>query len=303
MAEMPGIDRPTQLTHKGDIWVGAFEAMASPCELLLALDDKFQADELLSIAASEAWRIEQKFSRYRDDGIIPRINNNGGKPITVDDETAKLLNFAYQCHELSDGLFDITSGILRKAWPFRPDSTLPSQQLIDSLLPFVGLEKAQWIAPHFTFPDGMQIDFGGIGKEYAVDRALGLLVAQVDAPVLINFGGDIACNRCPNEDSPWRIGIEKPEHQNQADRFLQVRTGALATSGTTQRYLMDKGKRYSHVLNPLTGWPIEDQPLSVTVAAPSCMQAGMLATFAMLQGKEAEEFLEQQEVNYWINRY
>jgi thiamine biosynthesis lipoprotein len=294
------IDRPTSLTHNGEVWVGKFDAMASPCEILLALDDELLAKELLKIAANEAWRIEQKFSRYRDDGIIPRINNSGGKPITVDDETARLLDFAYQCHDLSDGLFDITSGILRTAWPFKPDSVLPSQQLIDSLLPFVGLDKAQWLAPHFTFPDGMQIDFGGIGKEYAVDRALSLLVAEVDVPVLVNFGGDVVCNRSPSADAPWRIGVEKPGHQDQATRLLEVRAGALATSGTTQRYLIHKGTRYSHVLNPFTGWPIEDQPLSITVAAPSCMQAGMLATLAMLQGKDAEQFLAQQEVKYWI---
>lgn len=300
MAGMPGIDRPMQLTRNGDVWVGRFDAMASPCELLIALDDKSLAEQLLIVAANEAWRIEQKYSRYRDDGIVPRINNSAGKPVIVDDETALLLDFAYQCHALSDGLFDITSGILRKAWPFKPDSTLPSQQLIDSLLPFIGLDKAQWAAPHFAFPDGMQIDFGGIGKEYAVDRTLSLLVTKVDAPILVNFGGDIVCNRCPDEDTPWRIGIEKPDHQNQAVELLEVGAGALATSGSSQRYLIDRGTRYSHVLNPLTGWPIENPPLSVTVAAATCMQAGMLATFAMLQGKDAEEFLEHQEVKYWI---
>jgi thiamine biosynthesis lipoprotein len=303
MARTLVIDRPTQLMHNGDVWVGKFDAMASPCEILMALDDASRAEELLTIAASEAWRIEQKFSRYRDDGIIPRINNSPGQPVTVDDETARLLDFAYQCHELSDGLFDITSGILRKAWPFKPDSTLPSQQLIDSLLPFIGLDKAQWLAPHFTSPDGMQIDLGGIGKEYAVDRTLGLLEAEVDAPLLVNFGGDIVCNRCPDKDAPWLIGIEKPNHQDQAIELLEVRAGALATSGSTQRCLIDKGQRYSHVLNPFTGWPIEEPPLSITVAAANCMQAGMLATFAMLQGKGAEEFLVQQEVKYWVTRH
>ncbi|HIG59422.1 MAG TPA: FAD:protein FMN transferase [Gammaproteobacteria bacterium] len=289
-------------SHQVNCWVGEFDAMASPCEVLMAVDDRAQAEELLKLASKEAWRIEQKFSRYRQDGIIPRINNNNGKPVIVDDETAQLINFAYQCYGLSDGLFDVTSGILRKAWSFKPDSELPEQHLIKSLLPFIGLEKARWDAPEFALPSGMQIDFGGIGKEYAVDRTLKLLLAIVDAPMLVNFGGDIVCNRAFSEEKPWLVGIESPADQCEAAEFLEVRTGALATSGSTQRYLVDRGKRYGHVLNPTTGWPIEQSPLSVTVAATSCTQAGMLATFAMLKGKDAEAFLEQQGVRFWVIR-
>jgi thiamine biosynthesis lipoprotein len=295
-------ERSIQLRRKGDLWIGQFAAMASPCEILLALEDKVLAEEVVQIAANEAWRIEQKYSRYLKSGIVCRINDSRGEPVEVDPETASLLDFAYQCYELSEGLFDITSGILRKAWPFKSGSSVPSQQLIDSLLPFVGLEKARWDMPRFNLPDGMQIDFGGIGKEYAVDRTLTLLLEKSDAPMLVNFGGDIACNRCPNEDTPWRIGIEETERENQAQELLEVKSGALATSGSTHRYLISNGKRYGHVLNPKTGWPIEEPPMSVTVAAANCTNAGMLATFAMLQGKQAEEFLEQQEVNYWITR-
>ena len=299
--------RPIQLvlqtsTHQGDCWVGKFDAMASTCEILMAVTDKSQAEELVRIAATEAWRIEQKFSRYRQDGIIPCINNSQGKAVAVDRETAQLINFAYQCYELSDGLFDITSGILRKAWSFKPGSSLPAQQLIDSLLPYIGLDKAQWETPEFKLLDGMQIDFGGIGKEYAVDRTLALLMAKVDAPMLVNFGGDIVCNRAFSEDKPWLIGIEQPDDQSEAAEFLEIRAGAIATSGTTQRYLVDNNQRYGHVLNPTTGWPIKQAPLSITVAAASCTQAGMLATFAMLQGKDAEEFLDQQGVRFWVIR-
>lgn len=151
-------------------------------------------------------------------------------------------------------------------------------------------------------PGGMQIDLGGIGKEYAVDHALRLMEKTSDDPLLVNFGGDIACNRCPAEETPWRIGIEDPDHQGHAGTLLEVRSGALATSGNTQRFLLSNGKRYGHVLNPTTGWPIEESPLSVTVAESNCTKAGMLATFAMLQGKHAEEYLESQEVKYWVMR-
>ena len=297
-----GIQRPIRLSRKDDIWVGQFDAMASTCEILMAVSDETLANKLLHMAASAAWRIEQKYSRYREDGIIPRINNSHGKPVQVDAETAQLLNFAYQCYELSDGMFDITSGILRKAWPFKPDSKPPSQQLIDSLLPHIGLHKAQWDNPLFTLPVGMQIDFGGIGKEYAVDSTLTLLKTSTNAAILVNFGGDIACNRCPSIGQPWRIGVEAPYASNEASRLLELRKGALATSGSTHRFLIAGGRRYGHVLNPLTGWPIPDPPLSVTVAGANCTNAGMLATFAMLHGRQAEEFLEQEGVRYWVQR-
>jgi len=298
----PAIDRPVELTRKGECWLGQFTAMASPCEVLMALNDKALAMELLLMAAHEAWRIEQKFSRYRQDSIVHRINNSNGEPITVDPETCQLLDFSYQCYELSEGLFDISSGVLRKAWSFSPGNTLPTQALIDTLLPAIGLQKTDWKPPLFCMPAGMQIDFGGVGKEYAVDRSLTLLLNKVDIPLLVNFGGDIVCNRCPSKDSPWRIGIENTNQPSRAAELLEVRTGAIATSGSSKRYLIAAGKRYGHVLNPTTGWPINDAPLSVTVAARSCTEAGMLATFAMLQGAGAESFLHQQGVNFWISR-
>lgn len=84
--------------------------------------------------------------------------------------------------------------------------------------------------------------------------------------------------------------------------MVAVQSGALATSGSSYRYLLSEGRRYGHVLNPRTGWPVEEPPLSVTVAASTCTEAGMLATFAMLHGRDAEVFLEKQEVRYWLVR-
>ena len=296
------IDRQTQLVSQGEVWVGRFSAMASGCEVLMHVNDKSLAQNLLDVAAAEAWRIEEKYSRYRGDSIVSRINSADGKSTTVDQETAQLLDFAFQCYELSGGLFDISSGILRQAWPFSSSSTQPSHDLIESLLPLIGLEKAQWVAPDLTLPAGMQLDFGGIGKEYAVDRTLALLSKISDAPLLVNFGGDIVCNKCSGPDSPWRIGIEDPEIQDEAQQLLELSSGALATSGNTKRCLIANGIRYGHVLNPITGWPIEAAPLSITVAEGNCTRAGMLATFAMLQGVNAESFLDQQEIKYWAVR-
>lgn len=301
MKDVEKIDRPISLLQREGLWVGQFSAMASPCEVLLAATDKDLATKMVKIAAHEAWRIEQKFSRYRSDGIVSKINNSNGKAVSVDAETAHLIGFAYQCYQLSDGLFDISSGVLRKVWNFDGCNKLPSAEEIAALLPLVGLDKASWSPPLFSLPEGMQIDFGGIGKEYAVDRTLMLLQNHYDIPALVNFGGDIMTNRCrPN--SPWLIGVENPSQVNSSVELLEVRSGGLATSGGTRRYILHGGQRYSHVLNPLTGWPVENPPMSITVAAENCTLAGMLATYAMLQGSDAESFLDEQDVAYWCVR-
>lgn len=170
---------------------------------------------------------------------------------------------------------------------------------MNELLPHVGFDKLQWRRPHLTLPHGMEIDFGGIGKEYAVDRAYEKIARHRSLPFLINFGGDLRANRPPAR-GPWQIGIERPDTVGQAARMLELERGALATSGDSRRYLLKEGIRYGHVLDPRTGWPIAGAPRSVTVAASTCTEAGMLATLALLQGAKAEEFLQQQEVGYWL---
>lgn len=265
-------------------------------------DDEVRAWRLLKIAADEAWRIERKFSRYSDDNIIYRINNSHGRAVEVDDEVSHLLDFAQQCWELSDGMFDITSGVLRRVWRFDGSSDIPDEASVEALLPFVGWQHTDWSQPYFTLPEGMEIDLGGIGKEYAVDRVLLLLRQLTDAKLLLNFGGDINTNGRNGGDGAWSIGIEDPTQTDTATAFLKIRQGALATSGDARRYLLRDGKRYGHVLNPQTGWPVDHAPRSVTVAAPSCTEAGVLATFALLQGKNAETFLQEQEVKCWLYR-
>ena len=275
--------------------------MASPCEILVNTDDRALAEEIGRVAQAEALRIEHKYSRYRDDSELTRINSAQGRPVTVDAETALLLNFAQQCYELSDGLFDITSGILRRVWKFDGSERLPEAAAVAALLPSIGFKRLSWQAPTLTLPAGMELDLGGIGKEYAVDRVLGLLASRFDLPVLVNFGGDLCANRAP-AGQLWQVGIERPDAIENAALVLELAAGALATSGDARRFLWRDGRRYSHILNPLTGWPVAAAPRSVTVAAGTCMEAGMLATFSLLQGAAADEFLEAAGVRYWCLR-
>ncbi len=292
-----------RIERKSDYYVGTFSAMASPCEVFIDSDDFALARELCEMAEQEAKRIEQKFSRYRTDNIIYAINNSQGRAVETDDETALLLSFAQQCYEISDGLFDITSGILRKVWKFDGSANIPSKDAIDSLLPFIGWEKVEWNAPAVTLPRGMEIDLGGIGKEYAVDKTIQILGRHCSDSLLVNFGGDLHVNGPRTDDRAWRVGIEDTDAFGEAVRQIEVSRGALTTSGDSQRFLLKDGVRYSHVLNPTTGWPAAHAPRSVTVAANSCTEAGILSTLAILKGEQAEEFLEAQDVRFWCQRY
>jgi len=282
-----------------------FSAMASPCEVLLpATDASAAADapaalELGALAAEEAWRIERKFSRYRDDSVVAMIHSRRGRPVEVDAETAELIDFARRCYELSGGLFDITSGVLRHAWRFDGSDRVPDAATVERLLARVGFEKLEWQRPLLTLPAGMEIDFGGIGKEYAVDLAYDRLAARCPAPFLINFGGDLRANRPPVR-GPWQVGVERPDSERDAGLLLDLERGALATSGDSRRYLLKEGVRYGHILDPRTGWPVRDAPRSVTVAASSCTEAGLLATLALLHGAQAEAFLQEQGVRHWV---
>jgi FAD:protein FMN transferase len=181
----------------GGIHAAGFVAMASPCEVLVVTDDARIALAVGQVAAQEALRIEAKFSRYRDDSVLAQLHRQQGRPVAVDAETALLIDFAAQCHALSGGMFDITSGVLRRAWKFDGSDKLPSADAVAALLPLVGFHRLTWERPMLTLPQGMELDFGGIGKEYAVDRVLALLCEQFDLPMLVNFGGDLCANRPP----------------------------------------------------------------------------------------------------------
>lgn len=150
----------------------------------------------------------------------------------------------------------------------------------------IGWQRVGWKSPVLTLPAGMEIDLGGIGKEYAVDRAA--MLAQSSGRCLVNFGGDLRVTGTGVDGEGWLVGVEGVGGRNLPVKRIQLMRGALATSGDAHRFLLKNGRRYSHILNPRTGWPVDGAPRSVTVAAPSCTQAGMLATLAMLRGTGAE---------------
>lgn len=293
--------RVVRLSLAEETWVGRFRAMGSPCEVVCESPRRADAEEISHLVATEAWRIEDKFSRYIDDNVVDRINSSMGKAQTLDGETADLLDFAETLYDLSDKRFDITSGVLREVWVFDGGNRIPEQRSIEAAMTRVGWQHVSWQRPVLELRPGMEIDLGGIGKEYAVDRAVALIRSSGGGPSLVNFGGDLAATAPPQRRRHWKVGIEGDAPES-AERLIDLKQGALATSGDARRFLEKDGIRYSHILDPLTGWPIEDAPRSVTVAADSCTQAGMISTLAMLQGGEAERFLDAEDVRWWCRR-
>jgi len=279
-----------------------FRAMATPCEVRLETGDEALARAVFEAVETEARRIEQKFSRYRPDSVISRINAAAGTPASVDAETAMLLDFSAQCYALSDRLFDITSGVLRRVWKFDGSDRVPSKADVAAVLALVGWKKLRWEKPVITLCAGMEIDFGGVAKEYAVDRALAMAGQITATPVLINFGGDLRVSGPRQDGSRWKVAIESVDRSGDMEGLVEISHGALTTSGDARRYLFKDGIRYGHILNPKTGWPVEEAPRSVTVAAATCLEAGMTSTIAILQGKKAERFLKRESVRAWCIR-
>ncbi|QHS10807.1 FAD:protein FMN transferase [Sinimarinibacterium sp. NLF-5-8] len=268
-----------------------FHGLGGPCALHLDEADAALRARAIAIAEAEVQRIEHKYSRYRADSVLSHINAQAGRgrAVTVDAETTALLNYAATAYTQSGGLFDITSGVLRRAWDFKT-ARVPTQAQIDALLPLVGWSKLRWQSPHLHLPlAGMELDFGGFGKEYAVDRVAGLLLAAGVRHALVDFAGDLRVLGARADQTAWPIGIQHPR-QSGAIATLPMTHGALATSGDYERGFVHEGQRYSHLLNPQTGWPVQGL-MSVSVRADQCLVAGTATTCALLMGARGKRWL------------
>ncbi|TLS66319.1 FAD:protein FMN transferase [Mariprofundus erugo] len=281
-----------------------FDAMGTECSLSLYADDEAIAAASADAAMAEVSRIEYRYSRYREESVLSSINRaaRSATPVTVDAETAALLDYAFRAFDTSGGLFDISSGCLQHAWSF-DSGKLPAQQEIDRLLPAIGMHQMQWVSPKLSFSrSGIELDLGGIGKEYAVDRAADVLQQQGIRSAMIDLGGDLRILGPHADAEPWHIGIRHPRHPSAAMAVLPLACGALATSGDYERYMEVEGVRYCHILNPHTGWPVQGLS-SVTVLAGQCMLAGTLSTIAMLMGHAGKQWLADIGVaHFWVDR-
>lgn len=265
--------------------------MASRCELLVDHDD--DASAALAAARDEVLRIEAKYSRYRDDSVVSAINRGaGGSGLDVDEETAALLDLAAAAHASSEGRFDATSGVLRRAWDFKA-ARVATPEALAALLPLVGWQHVEWSRPRVRLSrTGMELDFGGFGKEYAADRAAAVLAAHGVAHGFVNLGGDVRAAGAKRDGTPWRVGIQHPRAFDRVLARISLADGALATSGDYERYFERDGVRYSHVLDARTGMPMQGVR-AVSVVASLCVVAGLHATIAMLHAEQAKDYLDE----------
>lgn len=265
----------------------AFSSMGCPCEIQIEADDESVARVAAAKARAEVERLDEKYSHYRSDNWLARLCANAADEhgVEVDDEAANLIDFAAALHAQSDARFDITAGALTKLWDLQ-SGRVPAQADIDDALSRVGWQHVTWQRPRLHFPvAGMRIDFGGVVKEYAADRAAEICRQNGIAHGVVDLGGDLAVIGAHADGSAWLAGIKTPRNPENVYASVELDRGGLATSGDYERVMIVDGKRYSHIVDARSGRPVESFA-SVSVVAESCLVAGAASTLAMLLGIE-----------------
>ena len=273
--------------------------MGCPCELRFHATTAAAFARAVGRCAGEIRRFERKYSGFRPDSVTSAINRAAGREaVAIDPETAAILRYAAVCHEQSNGRFDLTAGAFRHVW-HRNRASLPTKGELDTCIAKVGWDKVRYSDREVFLPvPGMELDFGGVVKEYAADAAAAVARRAGIRHGLVNLGGDICIVGPQPEGAPWPIGIVHPERTDSAIATLPLREGALTTSGSYERFVEIGGRRYSHLLDPRTGWPVEGLS-SVTVVAGQAIVAGSIASIAALQEPAAAlDWLERCGVPY-----
>ena len=245
---------------------------------------------LLKTLEQDTASLEAKYSRYRSQSLISRINAKAGDGefVAIDAETLSLFNFCAVLHEQSDGLFDPTSGVLREVWDFQL-GVVNDPSRLRQLLDRVGWDKVEICDHQLRLSrEGMALDLGGIVKEYAVDKSIATIREAGFFNAIVELAGDVMAIGDRGSDGPWQVGICDPTHPDQALMSVELSNAALATSGSYHRFITIDGQRFSHFLNPFSGMPIRD-PRSVSVIANNCISAGAIATTACLHALEESE--------------
>jgi len=273
--------------------------MAAENEIQVHERDEALAARAAALAIAEVQRVEAKYSRYRADSVVSRINAQaGGEAVAIDAETRALLAYADALFHQSGGAFDATSGVLRRAWDFAV-ARMPTDAELSALTACVGWERVELCHDRVRLRDpGMELDFGGFGKEYAVDRAALVLREAGVASALVNLAGDMAILGPQPGGEPWRVGVRHPRDRERIVAALAIESGAIATSGDYERFIEVEGVRHCHILDPRTGLSARGFQ-SVTVHASTCLVAGSATTVAMVKGEaEGRAWLESLGLPY-----
>ena len=272
-----------------------FQAMSTTCRVhFRSLDPARARDFQTEVLHWVAW-FEARYSRFLPDSLISRINAAAGLHwVEVDPETEALFNLCQEMIFFTRGVFDPTSLPLMQLWNWKAKpAVIPDPSAIKAAQELVGWRKLQRRPGGIFLPrEGMALDMGGIGKEYAVDRVLSLALQRGIENVLVDFGNDVRVHGEPPEKGAWHIGLEDPRHPGHCWTGVAVKNHAVATSGDYLRHFTHEGRRYGHIIDPRTGYPVNNGTLSVSVIAPHCTFAGILSTTIFVLGaKEGIELM------------
>lgn len=264
--------------------------MGSRFDITVVANDSIQANKYIDTAVAEISRIENLISSWDELSQTSEINKNAGiKPVKVDAELFELIERAIGISKLTDGAFDISYASMDKIWKFDGSMTqMPSEEEVTESVSKVGyqnivLDKSK--STVFLKLKGMKIGFGAIGKGYAADKTKKLLISKGVVAGIINASGDMnTWGKQPN-GKDWKVAITNPLNKNKVFAFLPIKNGAVVTSGNYEKYVNFNGKRYTHIIDPRTGYP-SSGIISVTVLAPKAELADALATSVFVMGKD-----------------
>lgn len=257
------------------------------------------AEASLVKARTRTLELENKWSVTIDTSEIYAINHANGSSVEVSGDTLGLIDFSLELAKKTGGAFDPTIYPVVSLWGFtNREFYVPSDEEIATALQFVDYGKISVSGNAVTLPEGMSLDFGAVGKGYALDEVLSILKADGIISALVNFGGNIGMIGDKIEGGNWQIGVRDPQGTGELG-VLSLADCAVATSGNYQRYFEDQaGNRYGHIINPATGRPQESELLSVTVVAKNGKLCDALATAIYVMGKDAAIELWRKENSF-----
>ncbi|HTL17595.1 MAG TPA: FAD:protein FMN transferase [Patescibacteria group bacterium] len=283
------VKRSAQSTLTGDFYKLSFQAMNTICRVHFRTNDpKLARDLQNNVLQWVAW-FEARYSRFIPDSLIGQINSGAGRHwVDVDPETDALFNLCHEMIFFTRGVFDPTALPLIRLWDWKANPpVVPDSIAIQAAQELVGWHKIQRRPGSIFLPrEGMSLDLGGIGKEYAVDRVVTMISQSGVKGVLVDFGADIRVQGEPPERGAWHIGLEDPKNPGHVWTGVAVTNQAVATSGDYLRHFVHQGRRYGHILDPRSGYPVSNGILSVSVIAPHCTVAGILSTSVFVLGPQ-----------------
>ncbi len=259
-------------------------------EITIVEQDSVAASTYIEMAVSEISRIEKLISSWDAQSETSLINKNAGiKPIRVSLELFELIERSLLISKLTDGAFDISSASMHKLWKFDGSmQELPSDEKLKESVKKIGYENVILNKEHqsvFLKHKGMRIGFGAIGKGYAADRAKALLMEKGVVAGIINASGDMNTWGKQANGEDWKVAITNPMNKKEAFALLPISNGAVVSSGDYEKFIVFDGKRYSHIINPKTGYPATGI-VSVTVFAQQAELADAFATSIFVMGTE-----------------